>query len=117
MSLAARIFRGLLRSVRAKTAAWILAGLGTAAGVAWLWIWTRFDPSFGYHAPPSGTSSQFAFLSNVFNQIEKDSHVYCGGDWSSRVARVGLRNCYSLSFDPPSTYRMAVCTHDQRTAS
>jgi hypothetical protein len=105
----------ILRSLQEKTAAWILAGLSTAIGLAWLWAWTRFDPNFDYQAQPSGTSSQFVFLSQILNQIEKDSHVYCGQDWSSRIAWIGWRRCYKFSFAPPSTYRMAVCTHDQRS--
>jgi hypothetical protein len=115
MSLATRILRRILQSLQEKTAAWILSGLGVVAGIVWVWVWTRFDPNFDYQAQPSGTSAQFVFLSQILSQIEKDSHVYCGQDWSSRVAWVGLRTCYNLSFNPPSTYRMAICTHDQRT--
>lgn len=114
MSFATSILRRVLRGLQEKTGAWILAGLGTATGVAWLWVWTRFDPNFDYQAPPSGTSAQFVFLSQILSQIEKDSHVYCGQDWSSRVAWLGLRSCYNFNFDPSSTYRIAICTHDQR---
>src|SRR5216684_4186887 len=85
MSFATSILRRVLRNLQEKTGAWILAGLGTAIGVAWLWVWTRFDPNFDYQAQPSGTSAQFVFLSQILSQLEKDSRVYCGQDWSLRV--------------------------------
>jgi hypothetical protein len=90
MSFATSILRRILRSLQEKTGAWILAGLGTATGVAWLWVWTRFDPNFDYQAQPSGTSAQFVFLSQILSQLEKDSHVilWPGLELARRVGRI-----------------------------
>jgi len=99
-----------------KIAAGIVTGLGVADAAGWAWLWHHFDPSFSYNAQPAALSSQFVSLSQILNQIEKDSHVYCGGDWGSRIAWIGLRKCYTFTFDPLPTYRMNICTHDQRTA-
>jgi hypothetical protein len=99
-----------------KIAAGIVAALGIAVAAGWAWLWHHFDPNFSYDAKPAAVGSQFVSLSQILNQIEKDSHVDCGGDWGSRIAWIGLRKCYTFTFDPPPTYRMNICTHDQRTA-
>jgi len=99
-----------------KIAAGIVTALGIAAAAVWAWLWHHFDPNFSYDTQPAALGSQFVSLSQILNQIEKDSHVYCGGDWGARIAWIGLRKCYTFTFDPPPTYRMNICTHDQRTA-
>jgi hypothetical protein len=98
------------------TAGKIAAALGIAAAAVWAWLWYHFDPNFSYKTQPAPQDLQFVSLSQILNQIEKDSHVDCGGDWGSRIAWIGLRKCYTFTFDPPPTYQMNICTHDQRTA-
>ena len=92
------------------------AGILTALGVAWVWLWHHFNPQFEYRAPPSALPSHFVSLGQILNQIDKDSHLYCTGGWDQRLAKIGLRACYHFSFVPAYVYNMMICTHDQRTA-
>jgi hypothetical protein len=84
--------------------------------LAWGWIWNNVNPRFDYTAEPSGLGSNFISLSQIFSQIDKDSRLYCSGGWDQRLGRFGLRKCYNFSFVPPVTYKMTICTHDERTA-
>lgn len=63
----------------------------------------------------SSLASLHVGLGQVLNQIDKDSQLYCTGGWDQRVAEFGLRKCYRFLFEPQETYRMTVCTHDERT--
>jgi len=107
---------GLLASATVKqVVAGVVAAIGVAAGLAWAWVWHHVNPQFDYHAPPSALSSHFVGLTQALSQIERDSRLYCTGGWDERMARIGLRRCYRIRFEPRELYRMTVCTHDERS--
>jgi hypothetical protein len=111
--LAAKLAKFLLDHIGKAIGAAIVVALGAA----WTWAYTQFNPTFDYAATPSSNKSQFVSLAQILNQIEKDSHVSCGGGLSQRIGSLGLRKCYKFSFAPVSLYRMSICTHDQRSHS
>jgi hypothetical protein len=109
--IAARLAAATVKQVVAG----VVTAIGVAGGLAWTWVWHHVNPQFEYQARPSSLPSHFVALAQVLNQIDKDSQSYCTGGWDQRVAEFALRKCYRFRFEPPETYRMTVCTHDQRT--
>lgn len=111
--------------VAAAIGKFVLEHIGKAIGVfavsvlagGWTWAYLQFNPSFSYGVFPSSDSTKFVSLTQILNQIEKDSHFSCSGGWSQRIGFIGLRKCYKFTFAPISTYRIIVCTHDQRSHS
>ena len=93
----------------------VVAALGVAAGLAWTWLWHHVNPQFEYQAHPSSLASRQVGLGQVLDQIDRDSQLYCTGGWDQRVAEFALRKCYRFRFEPGVTYRMTVCTHDEKS--
>jgi hypothetical protein len=114
-----RIRNWIAATLAAATVKQIVAGIVAAfciaAGAAWTWVWHHFNPQFEYQAVPSGLPSHFVALAQVFNQIDKDSRIYCTGGLDQRVAEFALRKCYRFQFEPPETYRMTVCMRDEKS--
>jgi hypothetical protein len=98
-------------------AAAIAAGVVGLIGAGWLYVWHHFDPVSRYTVDSANLSSRPADLAQALVQIEKDSRRYCAGGWDGRLAWIGLRKCYRISFDPTDAYKIAVCSHDELTKS
>jgi len=109
--IAARLAAATVKQV----ATGIVGALCVAASLGWAWLWHRVNPQFEYQAYPSSLPAHQVGLGQVLNQIDKDSQLYCTGGWDQRVAEFALRKCYRFRFEPKETYRMTVCTHDEKT--
>src|SRR6266536_1373935 len=69
-----------------------------------------------HQARQCGKNRRRVSLAQIFNQLDKDSRLYCSGGWDQRIGRLGFRKCYRFSFSPVPVYNMTICAHDQRTA-